>query len=91
MPSCRGALGICGAVESAMGTAADVRESERLAGARLLLIEDSPTLRKTLRLMLEVESAVVAEAGTGHEALDLLRAGGSGARVWQARRLGRAG
>jgi DNA-binding response OmpR family regulator len=46
---------------------------ERLAGARLLLIEDAFMLRKTIRLMLELEGATVVEAGTAREGLEMVR------------------
>jgi two-component system CheB/CheR fusion protein len=56
-----------------MDTTTDLRANGRLAGTRLLLIEDSPRLRQTIRVLLEIEGAVVVETGTGREALDLVR------------------
>jgi DNA-binding response OmpR family regulator len=47
---------------------------DRLCGVRLLLIEDSRTLRQAIRDLLEMEGATVIEAGTGREALELVRA-----------------
>lgn len=44
-----------------------------MAGARILLVEDEPSLRSTLKLNLELEGYVVTTAQTGPEALDRLR------------------
>jgi CheY-like chemotaxis protein len=44
-----------------------------LAASRLLLIEDAAALRQLLRHLLELEGATVDEAGTGREALELVR------------------
>jgi DNA-binding response OmpR family regulator len=49
------------------------RRAQRLAGARLLLVEDAPALRQVLRMLLECEGARVMEAETGRDALDLVR------------------
>jgi DNA-binding response OmpR family regulator len=50
----------------------DMRRAGRLVGARLLLVEDTHTVRQALRTMLELEGATVMEAGTGREAFDLM-------------------
>ncbi len=44
-----------------------------MASARILLVEDEPTLRATLKLNLEMEGYAVTVAQTGPEALDRLR------------------
>jgi two-component system, OmpR family, alkaline phosphatase synthesis response regulator PhoP len=44
-----------------------------MASARILLVEDEPTLRSTLKLNLELEGYSVTAAQTGPEALDRLR------------------
>jgi len=44
-----------------------------MAGDRILLVEDEPTLRSTLKLNLELEGYSVSTAQTGPEALERLR------------------
>lgn len=44
-----------------------------MAGARILLVEDEPSLRSTLKLNLELEGYAVTIAQTGPEALERLR------------------
>ncbi|HRD51743.1 MAG TPA: response regulator transcription factor [Flavobacteriales bacterium] len=44
-----------------------------MAGARILLVEDEPSLRSTLKLNLELEGYAVSTAQTGPEAMERLR------------------
>ncbi len=47
-------------------------QAPRLAGLRILLAEDYPSLRDCLRATLETHGATVFAAGSGEEALDLM-------------------
>ena len=50
----------------------DARVSQRLAGLRLLLVEDNPNNQQVARELLEAEGAVVMLAGDGQQGLSLL-------------------
>jgi CheY-like chemotaxis protein len=41
--------------------------------ARILIVEDHPTMREAMRMVLEHEGFTIAEAGDGQAALDLVR------------------
>ena len=43
--------------------------------AQILVVEDTPEVRRTLRRMLETEGHTITEAGNGQEAIEQLRAG----------------
>ena len=45
-----------------------------MARARLLIVGDDPKLRPFLRIELEIESYICAEAASGQQALALIRA-----------------
>ena len=44
-------------------------------GKRILLVDDQPSVRGTIRLMLEIDDHIVTEANNGAEALDLFTPG----------------
>jgi CheY-like chemotaxis protein len=46
-------------------------ESDKASGKRILLADDLPEVRQALKMMLGLDHHVVAEAGTGQEALDI--------------------
>jgi len=48
--------------------------NRRLSGVRVLLVEDSASVREAVRMLLETEGADVAEASTGGEAVGLASA-----------------
>lgn len=45
-----------------------------MAGSRILIVEDHPTMREAMRLVLEGEGFDISEAGDGRAALDKVRA-----------------
>ena len=45
-----------------------------MAGARILIVEDHPTMREAMRLVLEGEGFTIEEAADGQRALDMVRA-----------------
>lgn len=47
----------------------------QLKDAKILVVDDEPTLRGAIRFELEMEGAIVSEAGGGREALDLVKNG----------------
>ena len=49
-----------------------------MARARLLIVGDDPELRPFLRIELEIESYICAEAASGQQALALIRANAGG-------------
>jgi DNA-binding response OmpR family regulator len=46
----------------------------RFEGARILVVEDHPTMREAMRLVLEGEGFAIDEASDGDTALDMVRA-----------------
>ncbi|MDP9298490.1 MAG: response regulator [Actinomycetota bacterium] len=44
-----------------------------MGGARILIVEDHPTMREAMRLVLEGEGFEISEAGEGRAALDMVR------------------
>jgi CheY-like chemotaxis protein len=50
-------------------------EKEIICGKRILLVDDQPSVRGTVRLMLEIDDHIVTEANNGAEALDLFTKG----------------
>jgi CheY-like chemotaxis protein len=44
-----------------------------MAGARILIVEDHPTMREAMRLVLEGEGFEISEAAEGRAALDMVR------------------
>jgi CheY-like chemotaxis protein len=44
-----------------------------MGGARILIVEDHPTMREAMRLVLEGEGFDITEAGDGRSALDAVR------------------
>ena len=44
-----------------------------MAGSRILIVEDHPTMREPMRLVLEGEGFDISEAGDGRAALDKVR------------------
>jgi len=46
-------------------------EQHRIAGKRILVVEDDPGARASLNLLLKIERHAVVEASNGREALDL--------------------
>lgn len=44
-----------------------------MAGARILIVEDHPTMREAMRLVLEGEGFTIEEAADGQRALDMVR------------------
>jgi two-component system, NtrC family, C4-dicarboxylate transport response regulator DctD len=50
----------------------DSPSSRLLAGASLLLVEDDPSVRRAIGRMLELEGALLAEAGNGEQAIRIL-------------------
>ncbi len=44
-----------------------------MAGSRILIVEDHPTMREAMRLVLEGEGFDISEAGDGRAALDKVR------------------
>ena len=45
-----------------------------MEGARILIVEDHPTMREAMRLVLEGEGFTIEEAADGQSALDMVRA-----------------
>jgi CheY-like chemotaxis protein len=50
-------------------------EQKIIRGKRILLVDDEPSVRETLRMMLKFEGHSVTEANDGAEALDLFTKG----------------
>jgi CheY-like chemotaxis protein len=48
-------------------------EQGRIVRKRILLADDQPEVRSTIKLLLRLDEHSVAEAGNGREALDLFR------------------
>jgi CheY-like chemotaxis protein len=48
-------------------------ESRRIIGRRILLVEDDPGVRESIKLLLSIDRHVVAEASGGEQALELLK------------------
>ena len=46
-----------------------------IRGKRILLVDDNPTVRETLRMMLEIDDHIITEANNGAEALNLFAQG----------------
>jgi CheY-like chemotaxis protein len=44
-----------------------------VAGVRILIAEDHPTMREAMRLVLEGEGFEISEAADGHSALEMIR------------------
>jgi len=50
-------------------------KEKTIHGKRILLVDDQPSVRGTIRLMLELDDHIVTEANNGAEALDLFTPG----------------
>ncbi|MDH5312258.1 MAG: response regulator [Actinomycetota bacterium] len=52
----------------------DETEEVAVPNARILIVEDHPTMREAMRLVLEGEGFSIGEAGDGQRALEMVRA-----------------
>jgi two-component system, cell cycle response regulator CpdR len=50
-------------------------KKNKIRGKRILLVEDEPSVRGALRMMLEIDDHIVTEAKNGAEALELFTKG----------------
>jgi CheY-like chemotaxis protein len=50
-----------------------LEKSGQMDGKRILVVEDDPAARDSIKLLLTIDRHIVTEAGSGREALDLVR------------------